>query len=132
MFFALNPASGVPLYRQLLQQMRERILGGQLTAGTRLPSVRELSAQVGINPLTVAKVYQFLERDGLVESRRGLGTYVVEGVKVLSPAERRDRLEPILRQVVAEALHLQVSEADLQKLIAETFRQMTSEPPSDD
>ncbi len=74
MFIALHPSSGVPLYLQLLNQLKERIASGQVKSGEQLPSVRELSADLKINPLTVAKVYQILEREGLVETRRGMGT----------------------------------------------------------
>ena len=75
MFLHLNPQSGLPVYRQMIQQLKERIASGQLAPDTQLPSVRDLSAELHINPLTVAKAYQFLERDGFVEFRRGHGTF---------------------------------------------------------
>lgn len=100
--------------------------GGQLESGEQLPSVRDLSAQLHLNPLTVAKVYQFLEREGLVETRRGLGTFVAERARILPPAERRKQLQPALRQLVAEALHLGVEEDDLQALLKRTFDEMKS------
>ena len=121
MFIALHPSSGVPVYRQVLQQVRERILGGQLSRGEQLPSVRELSAMVGINPLTAAKVYQFLEAEGLVETRRGQGTFVASATRRLSAASRRTEIEPALRQLVAEAIHLGIGLEDLQHLVASTF-----------
>lgn len=124
MFFSLNPSSGVPLYRQLLQQLRERIVSGQVAAGTQLPSVRDLSAELRINPLTVAKVYQFLERDGLVETRRGLGTFVAAGSKKLSRGEQKKQLEPALRQLVTEAMHLGLSADELEELIRKTFEDL--------
>ena len=64
--FFLNPNSGVPLYVQLQQQIQQRILSGQIQHGAQLPSVRELSAELHINLLTVTKVYQNLEREGFV------------------------------------------------------------------
>ncbi len=63
-------------------------MSGQIAAGTQLPSVRDLSAELHINPLTVAKVYQFLERDGLVETRRGLGTFVAAMTQELTKTEQ--------------------------------------------
>lgn len=126
MFISLHPSSGVPVYRQVLQQMRERILSGQLARGEQLPSVRELSAMVGINPLTAAKVYQFLEAEGLVETRRGQGTFVAGVTRKMSAASRRAEIEPALRQLVAEAIHLGIGEEELQRLVATTFESIKS------
>lgn len=126
MFIALHPSSGVPVYRQVLQQVRERILGGQLVQGEQLPSVRELSGMVGINPLTAAKVYQFLEAEGLVETRRGHGTFVAGVSRKLSAASRRVEIEPALRQLVAEAIHLGIEDEELLRLVTSTFRSIKS------
>ena len=71
------------------QQLQQRILTGQLARGEQLPSVRELSAELGVNPLTIAKVYQLLEREGFVETRRGLGTYVSHQSPALNREARR-------------------------------------------
>ncbi len=121
MLFHLNPSNGVPLYRQMLNQMRERILGGGLPAGEKLPSVRDLSITAGVNPLTVAKVYQFLEREGLVETRRGTGTFVASAVRTFTAAERREQLDPLIRQVVAEATHLGVGAKQTLQWVEEEF-----------
>ncbi len=122
--FLLNPSSGVPLYVQLHQQIRQRILTGQLTQGTQLPSVRDLSAELHVNPLTVAKVYQILERDGLVETRRGIGTYVSGQSPTLKMDARRAQLDPALEQLASEAIHLGIGEAEVQALLAEKFRKL--------
>ena len=121
MLLHLNPNSGVPVYRQMIQQLRERIAGGQLSPGAQLPSVRELSAELHVNPLTVAKAYQFLERDGLVEFRRGQGTFVSAGRKALPFAEQQKLIQPAIEQVVSEALHLGLSETQLQRLIKQAY-----------
>jgi len=126
MFLNLNPQSGLPLYRQMVQQLRERIASGQLETGEKLPSVRELSAELHINPLTVAKVYQLLERDDLVEFRRGQGTFVAAGRKQLSRAEQEKLIRPALEQLVSEAAHLGLSESQLQQLIRETYERKQS------
>ena len=121
MLLHLNPQSGLPLYRQMLRQIQERIAGGQLKAGEQLPSVRDLSASLGVNPLTVAKVYQLLEREGSVETRRGQGTFVATGRKPLSPAAQGKLLQPAVDQVVGEALHLGLPLSELQRLIEKTY-----------
>ncbi len=121
--YFLNPTSGVPLYVQLQQQLQQRILTGQLLLGTQLPSVRDFSAELGINPLTVTKVYQILEREGFVETRRGLGTYVSHQSPALKIEARRRQIGPAVEQLVAEAMHLGLSEKEIESLLAEKFRQ---------
>ncbi len=129
--YLLNPNSGVPLYLQLQQQMQQRILTGQLADGAQLPSVRDLSAQLGLNPLTVSKVYQLLEREGFVETRRGIGTYVSHQTPALRVEARRRQIEPAVEQLVTEALHLGLSEREIESLVAEKFRQFKYKPRSD-
>lgn len=123
MFF-LNPNSGVPLYVQLQQQLQQRILSGQLQNGDQLPSVRELSAELHINPLTVTKVYQLLEREGFIETRRGIGTYVLHQSPDLKMDARRSQIDPAIEQVVVEALHLGLSEKEVQSLLTTKFRKL--------
>jgi GntR family transcriptional regulator len=126
--YFLNPNSGVPLYVQLQQQLRQRILAGQLLHNAQLPSVRDFSAELGINPLTVAKVYQILEREGFVETRRGLGTYVSHQSPALKIDARRRQIGPALEQLVAEAMHLGLGEKEIEALLSEKFRQFKPKP----
>ena len=121
--FLLNPNSGVPLYLQLQQQIQQRILSGQLSHGVQLPSARELSAELRINPLTVTKVYQNLERSGFVETRRGLGTYVAHQSPALKMEARRRQIGPAVEQLVVEALHLGLGEKEILSLVSEKFQQ---------
>jgi GntR family transcriptional regulator len=133
--FLLNPNSGVPLYVQLQQQLQQRILTGQIPDGSQLPSVRDLSSELGINPLTVAKVYQILEREDFVETRRGLGTYVSHQSPTLKIEARRRQISPAIEQLVTEAMHLGLGEKEVQALIAEKFRQFkpkTRKQPHDE
>ena len=74
--FHLNARSGVAPYMQLIQQVRQAIRLGTIGEGDRLPTVKEVVARLAINPNTVLKAYRELEREGLVEARRGLGTFV--------------------------------------------------------
>ena len=121
--FLLNSNSGVPLYLQLQQQFQQRILSGQLLHGAQLPSVRELSAELHINPLTVVKVYQNLEKEGFVETKRGVGTYVSHQSPALKMDARRRQIGPALEQLVVEALHLGLGEKEIQSLVSEKFHQ---------
>ena len=121
MFLQLNPQSGLPLYRQILRQLQERIGSGQLAPGAQLPSVRDFSAELHVNPLTIGKVYQILEREGLVEFRRGQGTFVAKGRKPLSAAEQQKLLQPALDQLASEAAALVLDLSQLQQLIERTY-----------
>ena len=123
MYLHLNPQSGMPVYRQMVQQLKERIAAGQLAANGQLPSVRDLSAGLHVNPLTVAKAYQFLEREGLVEFRRGQGTFVAADRKALSKTEQKKLIQHAVEQVVSEAIHLGLAEEQLQQLIHQTYEQ---------
>ena len=125
MLLHLNPNSGLPVYRQMVQQLRERIASGQLPAHAQIPSVRELSAELSVNPLTVSKVYQILEREGLVEFRRGQGTFVTGGRKNASLTEQKRMIQPAIDQVVSEAIHLGLSQEQIQNLISQSYARRT-------
>jgi GntR family transcriptional regulator len=75
--FYLDPASGAPVYRQLVQQVERALLLGYLREGDRLPRIREVTATLAVNPDTVQKAYRELETRGIAEGRRGRGTFVV-------------------------------------------------------
>ncbi len=111
----------MPIYRQLFTQLRQRIASGELAPAAQLPSVRELSAELKVNPLTVAKVFQMLDAEGLVETRRGLGTFVADGNVTRSQKARRELIAHAIEQVVAEARHLKLDEAEVAKLIRQRF-----------
>ena len=76
MFLSVDPSSGLPVYRQIMDQVRRMIVAGRLTPGDKIPSIRELAATLQINALTVGKAYSELEHDGTLEMRRGLGMFV--------------------------------------------------------
>jgi GntR family transcriptional regulator len=108
MFDPIDPKAAVPIYRQITEQIRRRVAAGVLTPGDQLPSVRELASHLLVNPNTVAKVYRDLERDGLLETRRGDGTYVSGDASAMADAERHRlvtlQLEEVARDVRAFGL----------------------------
>jgi len=67
----VDPGSGVPVYRQVMDQVKFQIVGGKLQPGSELPSTRALSLELGVNPMTISKAYSFLEKEGVVERRPG-------------------------------------------------------------
>ncbi len=107
---SLNPGATEPIYRQLVDQLRRRIAGGQLRAGDEIASVRELAEALAVNPMTVSKAYSLLEAEGLLERRRGLPMVVAQQHRrALSTAQRLALLRPVLQRAAAEAQQLELS-----------------------
>lgn len=100
----VSPVSGVPIYRQLVEQIRTQVAGGRLGAGEFLPSVRQVAEELQINAMTVSKAYSLLERDGVVELVRGQGMRVKE--MATNGKVRREAMLPLLKQVAATAQQL--------------------------
>lgn len=106
--YSLNATAGTPIYRQLVDQTSQLVASGQLVAGERLPSVRAVAAELGVNPMTVSKAYSLLERDGIVVRRRGMGMVVAE--TVIDPA---DAIRPQVDTLVEVARRLRLSRGDV-------------------
>ncbi len=124
--------SGVPFYQQVGQQIRRLIAAGAVAPGDRLPTVRELAAEMVLNPNTVARAYQDLEREGVVETRRGQGTFACAPSARLGPAERQAIVAALLDRALLEARHLGLSPEDvvalLSQRIAEHFEESHEQP----
>ena len=88
---SMNWTEGAPIYRQLREHIKAMILDGALKEGDALPSVRQVSADFQLNPITVSKAYQELVDESLVEKRRGLGMYVNEGARAQLLRSERER-----------------------------------------
>ena len=101
---SVSPVSGVPIYRQLMDQLRAQVAGGRLAAGEFLPSVRQVAEELQVNPMTVSKAYSLLERDGVVELVRGQGMRVKE--TATNGKARREAILPLLKQVASTAKQL--------------------------
>jgi GntR family transcriptional regulator len=106
MVFSVDAASRLPIYQQLVLQMREGIARGDLQPEERLASVRQLSSELAVNPNTVARAYTELEREGLLVSRPGLGIFVARQKTELTKAARDRRLADLLDRCLTEAVHL--------------------------
>ena len=117
MEFSVDVASRIPIYRQVAEQIRSAIARGRLTANARLPSVRDLSRKLVINPNTVARVYTELERDGLLVTRPGLGVFVAQPGSDLTRKVRRDRLTALLDGFFTEAVLLGFTADEVRELV---------------
>ena len=116
--FILNPQSGVPIYRQLLEQVRRMVSSGQLPPGSALPSIRDLALLHAVNPMTISKAYSLLEAEGVLERHRGK-PMTVAGQTTSRPAlsKRLQQVEPLLEEAVLAARQLQLTEAELAKAL---------------
>src|SRR5262252_4291419 len=101
--FALNLHSGVPVYRQLIDQVRAGIASGSLGAGDQLPTVRQLAVDLAINPNTVMRAYRELELGGLLETHQGTGTFISDKKPEKNTAERERQLGQMAGEFAARA-----------------------------
>src|SRR5262245_13408781 len=106
MDFWINTSSRMPIYQQLANQIREAVARGTLRADDRLPSVRDLSRKLVVNPNTIARVYTELERDGVLNTRQGLGVFVAAPRAELTKKARDSRLTELISGLLTEAVHL--------------------------
>ena len=120
--FHLDPHSGVATYLQIVQQVKEALRLGTIDVGDQLPTVREVVADLAINPNTVAKAYRDLEREGLVVARQGRGTFIAS---TLAPASLRhhDQLREELERWIVSALAAGLDEESVRALISATLRE---------
>jgi GntR family transcriptional regulator len=118
MQFQINPASRLPIYEQLVRQVREAIARGDLKTDDRLPPVRNLSRDLVVNPNTVARAYSELARDGLVSNRPGRGVFVAGTKPELTNEARQQRLFEFLDKFLTEAVHLGFSEDEVTRLVS--------------
>ena len=119
MEFRVDANSRTPIYRQLAQQIRQGVATGKLSPDERLPSVRELSRTLVVNPNTIARVYTELEREGMLSTRQGLGVFVARPKAELTRAARRERLLASLDHFLTAAVHLGFSADEVQSLVAD-------------
>lgn len=116
----ISASSGVPVHLQLEQQIRHACASGLLRTGDPLPSVRKTAAELRINPNTVARAFQNLERQGVIRTVPGGGTYVGSLASLgtgLLKAEKLRRLRPLAEQLAIEAAQLRLAPADVRKLV---------------
>src|SRR5262245_13908134 len=113
MHIHISPNDGVPIYLQIVNQVKYLVAAGRLAPGDEMPSIRVLAEQLIINPNTVARAYRELESAGVVEKRRTAGTYVSDQA---SPLARRERLKILTERIdalLAEARQMDVAFDDL-------------------
>ncbi len=123
MFFYVDPNSGVPIFRQLMDQVKLSIASGVLKPGDELPSIRSLSVPLGVNPMTISKAYNLLVHDEVLQRRPGKPLVVADLGQAEIADRRVDQLRESLRQSVALVRQLEIDEAEA----AELFRKLLAD-----
>ena len=113
----VSASEGVPLYKQIVNQIKYLVASGGLETGEQLPPVRKLAEEVLINPNTVARAYRELETEGVVSSRRGAGVFVADGVSPLARREQNRILHERIDLLLTESRQLGVEIETLIKLV---------------
>jgi GntR family transcriptional regulator len=108
MYIQIEHISERPVYRQIMDQIKLQIAQGKLLRGDKLPTVRELAERLVINPNTIAKAYRLLEREGVIATRIGSGTFVAQRPSQLSMEVREKLICQELKRVIVESIHLQI------------------------
>ena len=125
----VSPNDDAPIYRQVVRQVVEGVASGALAPGERLPSLRAMAQQLAVAPLTVKKAYDVLEADGVIETRRGQGTFVSEAV-ARSTRSAVQRVRPLARRLVVEADVAGLDAHALAALLEEEARALENERAS--
>ena len=118
--FSLDYANGVPLYRQIIQQIELAVLSGRLKPGSRLPTIRSLAIELRINPNTIAKAYNELEIRGLVNTQVGSGTFISDKKPDISEIEKKNNIMKIVNHFMRELDALGVSPEEIPDLLRQS------------
>lgn len=121
----IDPRSGLPAYRQVVDQVKYYVASGVLAPGAQLPSIRELAKILAVNPTTVVKAYDDLAQDGVIVMQHGKGAFVAEGAPPkLGQREREATLRRLLRPAAVEARQLGVSADQAAKLLRDAINEL--------
>lgn len=127
--FEIHPSSGVPIYRQLMDQIRLLIASGRLSPGDLVPSVRQMAEELQINLMTVSKAYARLEADGILERDRGIGMRVKASTVSGSPTDRLEQIRPLVDQLATLAWQLKLPAEQVLQLVKNSLDVLESREP---
>lgn len=106
-YFQIQPSSGVPIYKQIVDQVERLVASGYLSPGDELPSVRKVAVHFEVNPMTVSKAYSMLEASNIVERRRGMGMFIASNSdNAKSVKQRIELIRPSLQEAASQAKQL--------------------------
>lgn len=123
----IDPHSGVPVYRQVMDQIKYYAASGALKAGDQIPSIRDLARALSVNPTTVVKAYNELQHESVIEMRHGKGAFVAQGAVRMTQAERTKALRRLARQLVVEATQMGASAEVVSRVVREEMEVIRGE-----
>ncbi len=124
----IDPHSGIPVYRQMMDQVKYYVASGVLQPGDQLPSIRELAQRLSINPTTVVKAYSELQHSEVIEMRHGKGVFVTERSVRMSDREREKALRRIARQLAVEASQMKAPPELVIRIVEEEMVDIAEKP----
>jgi GntR family transcriptional regulator len=114
LLFEIQPSSGAPIYRQVIDQVHRLVASGTLNPGDELPSIREMASTFEVNQMTISKAYSLLEAQGVLKRVRGKRMEISDSfVSRHGPEQRMELIRPALRQVVSQAHQLSLSDEEI-------------------
>lgn len=131
MILDLDLHGGVPIYRQVMDQVRRQILVGHLATGAQIESVKSLSARLKVNPMTVSKAYGFLVEEGFLERRRGVGLFVRSIRKDVKRRQQDRMLDHAMGKVAALTVQMGIPEEEALRLFVHQYRKFDSPAASE-
>ena len=124
----IDNASGRPVYQQLIDQVKRDIALGRLALEEKLPTVRQLAAQLAINPNTIAKAYRQLEQEGIIVTKPGTGAFVANLDSSLSKAVKKRLVSAELERIAVEAFHMQIDTKSLAQWFGDAVEKFNLPP----
>lgn len=117
----IDMRSRTPIYEQIIDSIKELVVKGVIIPGEKLPSVRDMAKDMTLNPNTVQKAYQELERQGIISTLRGKGTFISLDIKVNDKIQKQTKLVEELKKIVVEAIYLDLSKNELVEYIKNIY-----------
>jgi GntR family transcriptional regulator len=127
MLIDIDVHGGVPIYRQVIEQVKRLILTGHMGEGEQLESVANLSSRLKVNPMTISKAYGHLVQEGLVERRRGVGLFVARLPDDMEKSIKTAVLQEAVRKAASLAVQMEISQKEAKSLFAEQFDRIKSQ-----
>ena len=128
--FQIDTRSGIPVYRQVMDQVRYYVAAGTLAPDAQLPSIRALARALSINPTTVVKAYGELEHDGVIELRHGKGAFVTRAARRTTERTRRAALRRLARTLAVEAVQMGATPELVAQIVTDEVRKLTGGAPA--
>ncbi len=132
MLIHIDPQSAEPIFEQIAFAVKASVARGEAKEGYKLPSVRELARELAINPNTVVRAYDSLERDGVILRRKGSGCFLTGHGSELAPARKLEQLDALMRRATTEAYHLGFTQEDIRDSLERHLESLKFQAPNED